>query len=232
MARPGVIFYFDIRPCIKRLDINEKGRLFEAVLDYAEFGTVPDLGGALGVAWDFIQPKLDRDAWRYNRQVEQKQYAVYVREIKKKGGVPIPFDEWISMPDTERNRLLSADTGRYPTSTPTCNFQPQSASITVESSAGKPPAPPRFKAPSVEDVRSYCLECNYTAVDPERFVDFYQSKGWKVGKEPMRDWKAAVRNWNRRDESSTPLSKKPPCGANGELGQAELEAIQQLMREG
>ena len=61
MAKPGVMFYFDVRPCIKRLDAAEKGRLFEAILDYGEFGVVPELDGALGVAWDFIQPKLDRD---------------------------------------------------------------------------------------------------------------------------------------------------------------------------
>ena len=80
MAKPGVMFYFDVRPCIKRLDAAEKGRLFEAILDYGEFGVVPELDGALGVAWDFIQPKLDRDSGRYDRQVEQRQYAVYVRE--------------------------------------------------------------------------------------------------------------------------------------------------------
>lgn len=117
MAKPGVMFYFDVRPCIKRLDISEKGRLFEAILDYAEFGTVPDLDGALGVAWDFIQPKLDRDAGRYDRQVEQKQYAVFAREVRKKGGTPVPFDEWKALSDIERERLISADTGRYPTST-------------------------------------------------------------------------------------------------------------------
>lgn len=141
MAKPGVMFYFDIRPCIKRLDINEKGRLFEAILDYAEFGVVPDLDGSLGIAWDFIQPKLDRDAGRYDRQVEQKQYAVFTREIKKKGGNPITFEEWRSLSEIERNRLLSADTGRYPT--PNYNLQPQpqtttSTNNTIE--ADKPPS--------------------------------------------------------------------------------------------
>jgi hypothetical protein len=38
-------------------------------------------------------------------------------------------------------------------------------------------------------------------VDPEEFVDFYTSKGWKVGKNPMKDWKAAVRTWARRDKT-------------------------------
>lgn len=44
-------------------------------------------------------------------------------------------------------------------------------------------------------------------VDPQRFVDFYASKGWKVGKEPMKDWKAAVRNWANRDKKPNPTGK-------------------------
>lgn len=205
MAKPGVMFYFDVRPCIKRLDANEKGRLFEAILDYAEFGAVPDLDGALGVAWDFIQPKLDRDAERYDRQVEQKQYAVFVRELRKKGGNPISFDEWKSMSDIERNRMISADIERYPTSTN--NLQPATINLQTTTDntmeAGKPPTRSRFTQPTVDEVCTYCQENGYTLVDPERFVNFYQSKGWKVGKEPMKDWRAAVRNWNSRDKDKT-----------------------------
>lgn len=58
---------------------------------------------------------------------------------------------------------------------------------------------PRFSPPSVEEVRAYCEEHDY-AVDPERFVDFYQSKGWMVGKSKMKDWEAAVRSWASRHE--------------------------------
>lgn len=46
----------------------------------------------------------------------------------------------------------------------------------------------------------YCQEKGY-AMDAERFVDFYSSKGWMVGKNKMKDWKAAVRNWARQDKS-------------------------------
>lgn len=58
----------------------------------------------------------------------------------------------------------------------------------------------RFTPPTVEEVRAYCQERKNT-VDPETFVDFYTSKGWKVGNNPMKDWKAAVRTWERnRDD--------------------------------
>lgn len=63
-----------------------------------------------------------------------------------------------------------------------------------------------FIAPTVEDVRVYRDEMGYKHIDPERFVDFYTSKGWMVGKTKMKDWKSAVRNWER--QSKTPAEKK------------------------
>ncbi len=64
----------------------------------------------------------------------------------------------------------------------------------------------RFTPPSLEDVTAYINEKGY-AVDPEAFIDFYTSKGWKIGKETMKDWKAAVRTWARRDNHTE--QKKP-----------------------
>lgn len=59
----------------------------------------------------------------------------------------------------------------------------------------------RFRPPTVEEVEAYCLERN-NKVDAERFVDFYASNGWRVGKNPMKDWKAAVRTWEKREDNS------------------------------
>ena len=56
--------------------------------------------------------------------------------------------------------------------------------------------PKRFTAPSFEDVKAYCEE-RKNNVDPERFINYYTANGWKVGKNPMKDWKAAVRSWER-----------------------------------
>ena len=56
---------------------------------------------------------------------------------------------------------------------------------------------PRFCPPTVDEVKAYCLEKNYT-VDAENFCDFYESKGWFVGKNKMKSWQAAVRTWQRR----------------------------------
>ena len=54
----------------------------------------------------------------------------------------------------------------------------------------------RFTAPTLEEVKEYCAE-RKNNVDAERFIDYYTANGWKVGKNPMKDWKAAVRSWER-----------------------------------
>lgn len=63
----------------------------------------------------------------------------------------------------------------------------------------KPSRSKRFVAPTVEEVRAYCLERG-NGVDPQRFVDYYSSNGWMVGKNKMKDWKAAVRTWEQREK--------------------------------
>lgn len=60
----------------------------------------------------------------------------------------------------------------------------------------------RFSPPSLTEVSSYCVENNHN-IQPEAFIDFYESKNWYVGKNKMKDWQAAVRNWSRRNEGNT-----------------------------
>lgn len=66
----------------------------------------------------------------------------------------------------------------------------------------------RFTPPKVEEVQAYCQERGNN-VDAERFVDFYASKGWKVGNSSMKDWKASVRTWEKRDSENKPKQKAP-----------------------
>lgn len=65
-----------------------------------------------------------------------------------------------------------------------------------------------FQPPSFDEVREYCLERG-NGIDAQAFVDFYESKGWMVGNNRMKDWKAAIRTWERRkkDEPTKPNFK-------------------------
>lgn len=60
----------------------------------------------------------------------------------------------------------------------------------------------RFAKPSLEEVSAYCRERG-NDVDAKTFIDFYEAKGWKIGKNSMKDWKAAVRTWEAKDRKES-----------------------------
>lgn len=77
----------------------------------------------------------------------------------------------------------------------------------------------RFTPPSLQEVTDYCNQRGNN-VDPERFVNFYQSKNWMVGKNKMRDWKAAIITWEKRDQDK----------AKGKRTQTDEEFEEELRR--
>ena len=68
----------------------------------------------------------------------------------------------------------------------------------------------RFTKPTLEEVQAYCLERG-KGVDAQKWYDYYSANGWKVGKNPMKDWKAAVRTWERSGDNGKhkPVDFKP-----------------------
>ena len=78
----------------------------------------------------------------------------------------------------------------------------------------------RFEKPSISDIKQYCIERN-NCVNAEQFYDYYESNGWKVGKNSMKDWKAAVRTWERSEYRHVKVSKK----------QQAIDVVNDLMQE-
>lgn len=101
-------------------------------------------------------------------------------------------------------------------------------------SRGLAPASPTsfkgFQVPSVSEVKSYCEE-RKNRVNPQAFVDFYSSKGWKVGSSAMKDWRAAVRTWEQRDGGAQAPPAKERLWA--EMGEEErLWLAGQFIKQG
>ena len=83
----------------------------------------------------------------------------------------------------------------------------------------------RFTPPTLEEVTNYCKE-RKNNVDPQRFIDFYESKGWMIGKNKMKDWKAAVRNWEKTERKS----KTPDFTAEEmEVQEVNIDALRKKM---
>ena len=85
-------------------------------------------------------------------------------------------------------------------------------------------AAPKFKKTSVEEVRAYCLERG-NSVDAQAFVDFYESKGWKVGNAAMKHWRACVRTWKRSEKHSSP----PPASRNTTNKSSNFQVMRDML---
>lgn len=90
------------------------------------------------------------------------------------------------------------------------------------------PTPKRFTPPTLEEVQAYCRERN-NRVDAERFIDFYAAKGWMIGKNKMKDWKASVRTWERQNKQDAEGSEGQRV-AHGQGAAAENAALLERRR--
>lgn len=206
--KKSILFYLDnYTESMKGLSFEQKGMLFDAIVSYGGgIADMPEEMGLLSLAFDPIKATMDRDQEKYEQVCERN------RKNGLKGGKP---------KQTQANPLGSSGLDSEPTGTQVNPNKPDKDTDTIqirydtdtEQEEQKPLAPsepepekkkaPRkvFKPPTVEEVAAYCTERKNT-VDPEAFVNFYESKGWLVGKNKMKSWNAAVRTWEKNSFGS------------------------------
>ena len=184
--------FVSFRKEIRRLSYEEKGQLLDAMLAYAEDKTLLPLTGKADVLWDVIQERIDAQHASYEDKCHNMEKA---REQNPCNNKLISANKDQLSANKE---LISAEDNLS-----LHNFEVQEqvqVQVQEQDKSSNKREIKRFAPPSVQDVTDYCLERG-SSVDPERFVNFYASKGWKVGNTPMKDWKAAVRNWEQRDKA-------------------------------
>lgn len=93
-------------------------------------------------------------------------------------------------------------------------------------------SPRRFTKPSLDEVSAYCAERGNN-VDAEKWYDYYESNGWRVGKNAMKDWKAAVRTWEKREDYKPKGEKKSevPKYGNFNIEEAFANAMERTYGE-
>ena len=167
--------FVDFADKIELLGDAERGRLFTAMLEYASSGAEPDLRGNERFIWPTAKSEIDRQTESYKSICETNK-----RIATERYGTLRTV--------TERNEACQDKDKDKDKDKENISFPPNG----VKDNA-------RARRPTVEEVAAYCIERG-NRVDAERFVDFYASKGWKVGNQPMKDWKACVRTWERRED--------------------------------
>lgn len=143
-------------------------------------------------------------------------FSEYRREWPEVFDGPLPKKPVVENPLVENPHLekpLVENRGQYNTK----QIQDVTDIIPKESNNGV-----RFVKPTIEEVRAYCRDRGNT-IDPEAFVAYYESKGWKVGNTPMRDWKAAVITWERRRKENN-NGNKSSITSRLHIGEMEYES--------
>lgn len=199
------------------LDDAARGRFVSALLAYATQGTVPELSGEERFLWPSFRRTIDAAIAKATAQSENgKKGGSQSKQSKTNGSEPKPNEAKVSQlkPKQAKASQTEANASQmaYKQEQEQDQEHIQEHSICVEGAkAPNARASTRFTPPTPEEVTSYAKEHSYQ-VDGQRFCDFYASKGWKVGQSPMKDWKAAVRNWATRDKtpSTAPPAQRGP----------------------
>lgn len=185
------------RPSWFKLFLNQKamidavtdeaaGKALKAALHYFDTGEVADIEPLAGVVFAAMKPYIDEAFQDFQRSVDTGRSGAQKR-WEKDGSPPIaPLYHPIGV-STEADAEADTDT----------DVEEEGDVDRV----AKPTTRQRFTPPSVDEVRVYCKEQGYS-VDAERFVNHYESNGWMVGKNKMKNWQAAVRNWVKRDKEA------------------------------
>lgn len=84
----------------------------------------------------------------------------------------------------------------------------------------------KFKKPTLEEVKKYCLD-RENGINPQQFIDFYEAKGWMIGKNKMKDWKAAVRTWEKNHTQSNQPKEILPDWFDKEIEREEISEQEQ-----
>lgn len=206
MAREYFCAYHSYAKSIRNLSDAECGRLFKALLSYSAGDTLINLQGREGIAFDFITEQIDRDNEAYEAKCAKNR-----ANGERANGTERPR----MVPNAPQGKEEGKEEGK----------EKDKEEILPPNS---PPKGKRFTPPSVEEVKAYCLE-RKNGLDAQAFVDFYSSKGWKVGNNPMKDWKAAVRTWENRRKGESP--KKETSYSMKDIEEDMKANLEKLMRE-
>lgn len=197
--RDSFIFYRSFQDAIDECSQEDQLTIYKAIANYALDRKEPELSGVAKVCWVLIKPQLDANWKRYDNGCKGGNHG-------SKGGAP----------KGNRNAYKGKTTPKQPQNNPIAvekttpnnnvndnvnlNDNKNDKDI-IETKVSTKRETKRFTKPTLEELKNYIAENSYT-VDAERFLDYYESNGWRVGKNPMKNWQAAVRSWQRQNNES------------------------------
>jgi hypothetical protein len=194
------MFFENFKDTADKLPDDLRLKFYDALTNYAFKGIEPD-DAIIGALVNALKPSLDKVDGRKNNGGNHNPNGVNQHNIDHKevkvGQSLVNSGQLRSIP-LETETETETENNIPPIKSPLKRVD--DTQLDLEDAIKKAK---RFVKPTIAEIQSYCQEKN-KVIDADRFWNFYESKGWKVGKSPMKDWRAAVCNWAK---DSKPIQK-------------------------
>lgn len=199
-SKNSFLLYTEQKEVIDKLSDEQAGQLIKAIYKYANDGEMPELEGLLDIVIIPFKQCIDKNNEKYEEVIKKRS------EAGKLGGRPKGEEVEKQTKAKKANAFLEKQTKAKKADNDNVNENVNVNDNDLKDKE-KPPTeaerkPRAFIAPTLDEVLAYSKEFEEQSgkgIDCERFIDFYESKNWMVGKNKMKDWKAALRNWARQD---------------------------------
>ena len=229
MKKETFLFYADWLNVIRDLPSEVQLEVYQAIAEYAIYDNLIELKPLAKVAFGFIKQTIDRDTQKYisisekrseagkkggrrlkNNELDEsneKQKKQLLSEKSKKSNCPLNDNDNVNDNDISflEKKKQKSDAAVSDLENENSESPLETLQAPKEQSGG---GRKRFVIPTPEEVQAYCDE-RKNDISGQQFCDFYSSKGWKVGSQPMKDWKAAVRTWEVRRKDTIPSITQP-----------------------
>ena len=185
--------YYAIIPAeVRYADITPNAKLL-----YAEITALLQMNGVC-----FASNKYFSDLYNKNKVTISR----WISELSKKGFIKITFTYKDGSKEIANRYIQICKEGINKDDKEVLAKMLKSNNTSINNNLTDSNKKALFKKPTINDVKNYCNLRNNN-IDAEAFYDFYESKDWKIGKNKMKDWKACVRTWERRETKKPTMSK-------------------------
>ena len=196
MERDSFVLYTRLYELVKDLSLEQKGILFDAIHYFAKGMYYPISDAATEMAFRFYRNQMEMDFEKWE-QVRQKRI-----EAGKQGGRPRKDENQTKAKKANgfSENQTKAKKGVNVNVNDNVNVNVNdNENVSIEATTLPIRTREKFTKPTIEEITLYVAEKGYT-FNPQAFFDYYEANGWRVGKNPMKKWKAACANWQRMEQ--------------------------------
>ena len=198
--RESFVFYRSFYEAISECPDDVQLELYKAIAFYSfSPDEEPQLTGVAKALWIAFKPQLDANNRRYLNGLKGAEHGA-------KGGAPVGNNN--AKKEAEQGQTDSKTTPKQPQNnpktTPNVNDNDNDNDLKKKellSSSSKKERQQQFNKPTLQEVADYCFSMGYT-FSPEAFHAYYESNGWKVGRNQMKNWKAACVTWQKKEREN------------------------------